>query len=55
MHRVLKTAYTANAMGNTQVTEKFYQFKPGDTMVEGRECSGQWSHRQKLEKFHKTT
>jgi len=55
MHKMLKTAHSANAMGSTQVVEKFYQFKPGDAMVEGRECSGHWSHRQKLEKVHKTT
>jgi len=55
MHKMLKTAYSANAMGGTQVAEKFYQFKPGDTMVEGHECSGHWSYRQKLEKVHKTT
>lgn len=55
MHKMLKIAYSANAMGGTQVAEKFYQFKPGDTMVEGRECSGHWSYRQKLEKVHKTT
>jgi len=55
MHTMLKIAYSANAMGGTQVAEKFYQFKPGDTMAEGRECSGHWSHRQKLEQVHKTT
>jgi hypothetical protein len=53
---MLKTAYSANAMGSTQeVAEKFYQLKPGNTMVEGSECSGHRPHRQKLEKVHKTT
>jgi hypothetical protein len=55
MHKMPKTAHSANAMGSTQVAEKFHQFEPGDTMVEGRECSGHWPHRQKLEKVHKTT
>lgn len=53
MHKMLKTAYSANAIGSTQVAEKFYQFKPGNTMVEGSECSGHRPHRQKLEKFTK--
>jgi hypothetical protein len=55
LHKMLKTAYSANAMGSIQVAEKFYQFKPGGTMVEGSECSGHRQHRQKLEKVHKTT
>ena len=54
IHKMLKTADSVNAMGSTQVAEKFDQFKPGDTMVEGCECSGHWSHRQKLEEVHKT-
>jgi hypothetical protein len=55
IHKILKTAYSANTMESTQVAEKFYQFKPRDTTVEGCECSRHWSHRQKPEKVHKTT
>jgi hypothetical protein len=54
MHKMLKTVYSANAMGSTQVAEQFYLFKPRDTMVEGHECSGHWSQ-TKTGKVHKTT
>jgi hypothetical protein len=47
MHERLKTAYSNNDIGRTQVVERFYQFKPRDTMVEGRECSGHTGHTEK--------